>query len=165
MLEGMLKGLPVALLDYNNCPHYVPAAWEISASEHIDKILTELIEPPAHKMLYQDTILHDALECVGSATQRMVQLIEKMIDIGRECRKNNKLVSFPATIVANQYMAYHFMEERFDLQKLYPDYDFSDRNDKCRMQAELGHLRRDMAWKYRLIEKITKCKKIFPFIR
>lgn len=177
MLEGMLKGLPVALLDYNNCPHYVPAAWEISASAHMDKILTELIEPPAHKMLYQDTILHDALECVGSATPRMVQLIEKMIDIGRECRKNNKLVSFPATIVANEYMAYHFMEERFDLQKLYPDYDFFDRNDKCRMQAELGHLRRDMArlesyinnmqtsMEYRLAEKMTKCKNFFPFIR
>src|SRR5207253_1483249 len=43
MLEAMLLGLPVALLDYTNVPHYVPAAWRITAARHIPEVLSELM--------------------------------------------------------------------------------------------------------------------------
>ncbi len=55
MLEAMLLGLPVAVLDYCNTPHYVPPAWRITAAAHIAPTLAELLHPPAPKMLFQDT--------------------------------------------------------------------------------------------------------------
>ena len=63
MLEAMLLGLPVAVLDYCNCPHYAQPAWRITAPEHIAPTLAEFVDPPEAKMLFQDTTLHDALEC------------------------------------------------------------------------------------------------------
>ncbi len=95
MLEAMLKNLPVALLDYNNCPHYVPAAWTISAPRHSDQILPELVHPASAKMLYQDTALHDALECCTPAALRMVRLVEEMVRIALDCRRRNVTYCFP----------------------------------------------------------------------
>ena len=43
MLEGMIKGIPVVLLDYTNSPHYVPAAWSITAPNHIEKVIRKRI--------------------------------------------------------------------------------------------------------------------------
>ena len=46
MLEGMLQTIPVAPLDYNNCPHYVPAAWRITAAAHLEQVVPELVRLP-----------------------------------------------------------------------------------------------------------------------
>ena len=35
LLESMLCGLPTAILDYHNCPHYVAAAWRITGRSQI----------------------------------------------------------------------------------------------------------------------------------
>lgn len=101
ILEGMLCGLPVASLEYNPCPSYLPTVWQINAAAQIDFVLRELIERPAAKMVWQQSLLHDHLECVHwqgglgaaengngngnqSATDRMCELIDRMLTIARQ---------------------------------------------------------------------------------
>jgi hypothetical protein len=142
MLEAMMQGLPVALLDYNNLPHYVPAAWQITAREHLDAVMEELMAPPRAKMLLQDTILHDSLECRSPATGRLAYLINEMAAIGRRARSEGKEPLFPGRIVNDPWEGHHPPEPRFDLKALYPDHPVFSRMDLIELQAELGHLRR-----------------------
>lgn len=141
MLEGMLQGVPVALLDYNNCPHYVPAAWTITAREHFDQVIPELVEPPEAKLLHQDTILRDALECREPAAPRMARLVEEMIRLARACRSRGEPLKFPRRILPDEQDGHHFPEERFDLRRLYPDHEVFANLDRTALQVELGHLR------------------------
>jgi len=143
MLEAMLNALPVALLDYNNCPHYVPAAWTIAAPRHLDQVLPELINPPPAKMLYQDTVLHDALECRSPAAPRMVQLIEEMIRIAHDCRIRNEPVVFPPRILTDHQQGYHLPEERFDLRALYPEHPVFGDMDRATLQVQIEQLKNE----------------------
>ncbi|MBN1673024.1 MAG: hypothetical protein JXR37_18405 [Kiritimatiellae bacterium] len=140
LLEAMLHGMPVALLDYHNCPHYVPAAWTITAPQHVDVVIPELLAPPAPKMLFQDTVLHDQLECRTAATPRMVQLVERMIRIAGGCRAQNRPLAFPAHVLDGTCAGHHFPEARFDLAALYPDHPVFSDPDRARLQVEVGHL-------------------------
>ena len=85
MLEAMLTGVPVAILEYNQCPHLVPAAWQITGKDQIDVVIRELIDPHHRRMLWQETLLHDHLACniqsgnKESATDRFCQLVEQML--------------------------------------------------------------------------------------
>jgi hypothetical protein len=141
MLEGMLQSIPVALLDYNNCPHYVPAAWSITAPEHLDDIVPQLASPPATRMLYQDTILHDALECRTPAMPRLIRLIEAMVEQVRQQRRAGRPLSFPARILPDEQAGHHLPEARFDLPTLYPEHAAAEAMDRRALQAEIGHLR------------------------
>ena len=141
LLEGMLQQIPVALLDYNNCPDFVPAAWSITAPQHFDQVIPELLVPPAPRMLYQDTILHDALECRSPATERMVQLVNTMIEIGRVCKAQNRPLEFPDRILPDPQNGHHLPEERFDLQQLYPNHPVFGNMDRTCLQVEIGHLK------------------------
>ena len=143
MLEAMLNGLPVALLDYNNCPHYVPAAWTISAPRHLDQVLPELVDPPTAKMLYQDTVLHDALECHTPATLRMVRLIEEMVRIAQGCRGQNGPVVFPPRILTDHQQGYHLPEKRFDMRALYPDHPIFADMDRATLQVQIAQLKNE----------------------
>jgi hypothetical protein len=143
MLEAMLKGVPVALLDYNNCPHYVPAAWTISAPRHLDQVLPELVDPPPAKMLYQDTVLHDALECRSPAAPRMLQLIDEMIRIAGRCREQNQPVAFPPRILTDQQQGYHLPEERFDMRALYPNHPVFSDMDRAALQVQIEQLKQE----------------------
>jgi hypothetical protein len=142
MLEGMLQGVPVALLDYNNCPHCVPAGWTITAPQHVDQVIPELLDPPAAKMLCQDTILHDALECRSPATPRMVRLVEEMVRIGQACRLRNAPLELPRRILHDEQDDHHMPEERFDLRTLYPEHPVFDNMDRAALQVELAQLHR-----------------------
>jgi len=99
LLEGMLCGIPVAMLDYTNSPPYVPAAWTITARDHRDLVLPELLTPPEPRMQFQDMVLHDALECDSPASPRMVKLVERMVEIGGQCRSKGNPLAFPARIL------------------------------------------------------------------
>lgn len=144
VLEAMLQGVPTALLDYNNCPHYIPAAWTITAPRHFGQVLPELVNPPQEKQLYQDTLLHDALECRTAATPRLVRLAEEMIRIGRESRARGRSLQFPRRILHDPQDGHHLPEERFDLSQFYPEHLIFARMDRAALQAELGHLHFDL---------------------
>lgn len=140
LVEAMLQGVPVALLDYLHRPQYVPAAWTISSREHIPEVVSDLMQPPPARMLYQNTVLHDALECRSPATQRMIELMDSMIRIGRECRARHEPLRLPPRIVQNE-MPHHEPGESFDLAKLYPHHPVFSQWDRVALQTELGHLR------------------------
>jgi hypothetical protein len=141
MLEGMLQGIPVALLDYNNCPHFVPAAWEVTASQHIGKTMSQLLDPPNSRMLYQDTILHDSLECRSPAKQRMINLVNEMVEISRKCKTLNRSLEFPDRILKDSSLDHHLPEEKFDLKRLYPNHSVFSQMDRSLLQVENGHLK------------------------
>lgn len=120
MLEGMLQGLPVALLDYHNRPHYVPAAWTITAPNHFDEVISQLAAPPASRQLYQDSILHDALECHSPATSRLVQLISEMGRLARQCVQAGRPLAFPRRILPDPQAGHHLPEPNYDHSSLFP---------------------------------------------
>jgi hypothetical protein len=152
MLEGMLHGLPVALLDYNNFPQYVPAAWTVTAPRHIDQVLPELLDAPSARMLYQDTVLHDALECRSPAAPRMIQLIEEMLRIAHDCRVQNKPIAFPRRILTDTHHGHHLPEERFDMRALYPGHPVFAEMDRTILQVEVEHLKKEL----KMLRKIIK---------
>lgn len=157
MLEAMLYGIPVALLDYNNFPQYVPAAWTIAAPRHIDSVLPELFDPPAAKMLYQDTILHDALEFRIPATVRMIELVETMVALGRDFRAQNKPIAFPRRILVDDQDGHHLPEQRFDMRTLYPEHPVFAEMDRTVLQVEVEHLRHEV----RTLRRILKVDNFF----
>jgi len=165
MLEAMLHGLPVALLDYHNCPQYVPAAWTISAPRHIDQVLPELLDPAAAKMLYQDTVLHDALECRTPATSRMVQLVEEMVKIAHDCRSQNKPLAFPRRILTDGQEDHHLPEARFDMRLLYPSHPVFADMDRAALHVEIEHYKRELKRLRALIKAdnfLKEISKSFP---
>lgn len=121
ILEGMLQGLPVAVLDYTNSPAYVPAAWSISDAGHLDRVVPELVAPPAARMLFQTTTLHDALECRSPAAPRMVELAEAMITQGESCRSADRPLAFPRRILPDAQAAPHLPERLAYDESLYPE--------------------------------------------
>ncbi len=74
VLEGMLKGLPVAQVEYRPVPLYVTTAWEIRSPAHIPDVIQELLYPPANKLAYQDACLADEL-APGNASERLAEVI------------------------------------------------------------------------------------------
>ncbi len=74
-LEGMLKGMPVAQVDYRPLPSYVETGWFIRSADHIPNVVHELIHPPAARLAHQDACLVDELE-PGDATERLVEVIQ-----------------------------------------------------------------------------------------
>jgi hypothetical protein len=145
MLEAMLLGLPVAVLDYCNTPHYVPPAWRVTAAAHLGPTLAELVNPPAPKMLFQDTTLHDALENRTPATPRLQQLARQMIAIGQECRRAGRPLEFPERMVPVSEPERAPAEKRFVLSELYPGQPQFATDDVRALQVEVGHLRQQAA--------------------
>ncbi|MDB6111158.1 MAG: hypothetical protein JWR69_2908 [Pedosphaera sp.] len=119
MLEAMMLGLPVAALDYSNSPAYVQPAWIITARKHIPEVVAELLKPAEPKLLFQDTTLHDSLECFTPATPRMVRLILEMIECGRQAKEEGRPLRFPGRILECESEGQHLRENRFCLKKLY----------------------------------------------
>ena len=118
ILEAGLFGLPVATLDYCNTPHYIATAWRITAREQIAETVRELINPPEPKLLFQETSLHDSLECATPAAPRMMRLVAEMVEHGFRARAAGKPLSFPHSILAPQISAP--VENRFRMDRLYP---------------------------------------------
>jgi hypothetical protein len=141
MLEAMLLRKPVALLDFHNRPAYVCAAWTISAREHIPGVVAELAAPPAEKLLYQDFVLHDALECRSEAATRMVELAGRMHGTAAVCRRAGRPLVFAPEILDRAELPHHAPEEAFDLGRLYPDHPTFRDMDQARLQVRVEDLR------------------------
>ena len=141
MLEAMLLGLPVAVLDYCNCPHYVQASWRITAPEHITSTVAELLDPPAPKMLFQESSLHDSLECATPARPRLLALASGMIAEGKKQRAASQPLQHSSKIVETNPRA-RTVENRFQPALLYPDQPEFQENNLPALQVEVAHLRR-----------------------
>jgi hypothetical protein len=137
-LESIIKKRPTAILDFHNRPHYVPAAWTINAPIHFNWTLKELADPPAHKMLFQEATLHDQLEFEGSATDRLIELVQTMIDCGQDARDKEEPIKLPHRIVADPRRGFSRVPSTFNLEKLYPENDIFKQSDIQTLQVELA---------------------------
>lgn len=81
LLEGMLKGIPTALIDYRASPQYVQTAWDIRSKHHIHPVVQELLYPPHNKIALQEFCLADELECgCIPAAKRLADVIMNVIE-------------------------------------------------------------------------------------
>ena len=141
LLEGMLQQVPVAMLDYNNCPHYVPAAWRITASTHFDQVVPELVNPALAKMHYQQHLLRDSLECHSPALPRLVQLIERMHELAQRSLREDGILSFPHRILQNVEALPVAEAIPLDYARLFPANPAFADGDVRRLQTEVADLR------------------------
>lgn len=167
MLEAMFLEKPVALLDYTNSPHYVPAAWEITSPQHVDPVMRMLLNPHPHRMLYQDYILHDAWRCDEPAAPRVIKLIREMVRIGRECREKGLPLRFPNRMVEGPDPTWP--SRVYDPKAIFPNHPILWDMDLQAMRAELGNFR--LAWRtmerehqsgwYKLGQKLMPIRRVF----
>jgi hypothetical protein len=139
-LEAMLRGLPVAVLDYGASPLYVPSAWAVTAPPHLDMLLPELIDPPAPKRLFQGAVLRDALECHSPAAPRMRRLVEAMRAGVEACRRRGEPLRFAPRILADDRSG-HQEEKSYELEELFPELREIDARDVARLRAQVAQLR------------------------
>lgn len=137
-LESIQKRRPTAILDFHNSPHYVSSAWVISAPKHFNWILRELESPPPAKMLFQESIFHDNLECKTPAKPRLLNLIDEMIECGRIARETDQPIELPPRILNDPQNGFARVESGFDLRSLYPENTVFDETDVQRLQIELN---------------------------
>ena len=160
-LESALKQRPTAILDFHNSPHFVPAAWMINGPQHLDTILSELANPPLPKMLFQETVLHDNLQCRVPAKPRMIDLIQTMVECGKQARSLGETLQFPQRIIDDPDQGFSRVEASFDMSHLFPENKVFQNQDRQQLQVELSQLikrldtlPRDLAEKNQYIEQL-----------
>jgi hypothetical protein len=140
MLEAMLLNRPVALLDYHNCPHYFEASWSIYCSEQIPQVLKELLSPSSARMDYQNFLLDEQLASKSPATDRLVSLIETMLEVHQESVDSN--CNFPIRILDTPDLLVNSPLQLEDFQARYPEFpipkDIKIREMKIELSAARG---------------------------
>ena len=136
-LETVLQGLPTAVLDYHNLPAYVSPAWTISAEAHIAPVISELADPPQPKVLFQDTSLHDSLECDTPATPRMIELIETMVACGNRASTDDKPIQYPHRILTDSEKGFFPVLQSFNIEQLFPNAESFSNHEIRSLQIEL----------------------------
>ena len=137
-LEAALQHIPVAWLDFGGAPQFVPAAWTISHVDQISHIAGELSRPPASKMLFQETVLHDALECMTPAKPRMHSLIWAMAQATEDSQRANKTVALPSRILADPQRGFQPVGVYSELSELFANNPAFQQTDIIELQAELS---------------------------
>jgi hypothetical protein len=137
-LESVLKQRPTAILDFHNTPHYVNSAWMINAPKHFNEIIRELADPPASKMLFQETLLHRELRCDGKATERLCQLISTMVEEGAAARRDNHKIKLPHRILHDQKKGFPVVPAGYNLSEQYPDNKVFQVQELEQLQLELN---------------------------
>ncbi len=140
MLEAMLAGLPVAILDYNNTPQYVPSAWQITAREHISSVISQLQANSEDKMFLQRSIVEDALTTDGKASDRLEQLACQMLQISREQVAAGQSLRFPREMLPGAT----FPTTKLRHANVYPDFAEFQLTDTVESQSQLAHSRREI---------------------
>ena len=138
-LEGLIKRRPMALLDFTNSPAYVPAAWRITATAHMNPVLEELASPPAAKMLFQRATLHDQLELGQDSRKRLFALFGEMIKAGRRALESGEKLSLPIRILSDPQRGIAKIDDKFDLSVLFPNSPVFRESNVERLQQELVH--------------------------
>lgn len=144
VLEPMLLNIPTALLDYQNAPRYIHAVWHINSGAVIEKTIEKMLNPEPYALLYQDELLHNQLECRTPAAYRLVSLIEKMVELGRDARKYDKELFFPSRILHPEVNGYALPSELFDLSLLYPGHPILREKDLNKLQHELIYAKQEL---------------------
>jgi uncharacterized coiled-coil protein SlyX len=137
-LESVLRGRPTAILDFHNSPHYVMAAWTISGPHQMDWAMGELAAPSKHKMMFQEFVLNDQLECRSAAAPRMLKLIDAMVAAGAQARKNGAPIELSPRIITDEQNGFAAVPNSFDLASLYDDNEVFKNRELAQLQIELA---------------------------
>jgi hypothetical protein len=150
MIEAMLSNKPVAALDYHNCPNYLQLAWNISANEKIRPVIKELVNPPARKILFQESQLFDAIHMATSATERLSQLIHSMFAEVDVALSDSKQLQFPSNLLCRSNLAAQLssandsIKPTLDHTTVFEDVAEFKETDTLELQAQLSHARREV---------------------
>ena len=153
MLESMLQRKPTAILNYHQCPVYVPAAWNIGSSDSIGAVLNQLAKPTAAHLHFQNSVLADALQLLEPATDRLVQLIHSMLTAMQSQLKAGKPVEFEANLLPNPFYASQLNGAHCKMEHamVFSDFEeFSKSGDVIQLQSQLGHARREIDHLHRI---------------
>ncbi|MFM7738122.1 MAG: hypothetical protein ACKO9H_01870 [Planctomycetota bacterium] len=137
-LESALKRRPTAILDFYNSPNFVSAAWTINAPRHFNAILSELANPPASKLLFQETELHDQLACHSPAAPRLIELMLAMLRCGEDSRRAGQPLQLPLRMLADPLRGFAPVEPEFELARLFPENETFASQDLAQVQVELN---------------------------
>lgn len=151
MLEAMLLELPVAVLDYTNSPNYVQAAWRISADSQIALTLSEILDPPETKIVFQRYRLAEALLSDGHATERLHKLISGMLELTARA-VGQAAIEFPPGMLPYPGWS-SAVSVGFDHKSVFPHAAFQS-DDSVEDRAELAHARREIQHLHREIAQL-----------
>lgn len=174
-LEAMLAGRPLAWLDYHGTPQLTPAAWSIGHREDVSRVIAELAAPPANKLAWQNQLLRDHVYLAESATERLVDLIQRILEQARAGLESGKQLSFSGPILPSP----RAVENNFEHAELYPafkqfkEYDLimaqtewaHARREVAHLQAELRQARSELAEAHAIFEEIQKHPIAGPIVR
>ena len=137
-LESISRGRPTAVIDYWNSPTYIAPAWSIAANAHVNRVVAQLADPPPHRMMFQQSVLQEQLECQSNATPRLIRLIDTMVDEGERARAEHRSIELPDRILPETRRGFPHIPENFDLASLYPDNFAFEQLDFKLLQLELS---------------------------
>ncbi|GCD77346.1 hypothetical protein JCM31826_08280 [Thermaurantimonas aggregans] len=95
MIEVLLKGKPLARIDYFNTPCLFPTVWNITNPSQIDDTIRSLLNPKPQQLYLQEIFKMQVISNLGNASERVSELILKMIDFN----KKNSSIDFPSNLV------------------------------------------------------------------
>ena len=150
MLEAMLRGRPVVMLDYHQVPGLTDAAWKIQSADHLATCWQQLLDDSpngradmARRLLWQERVLEDTLWCRPQASSRMCNLIEKILVQGQTAVQQGEELVFDRCLLpvepSDEDLARATL---FDLKLLYPDYPEFQETDVLTLQQSTADLRR-----------------------
>ena len=119
ILESMLRKRPTAVLDFHFSPCYFSTPWMIKTAEQFEFTISQLSNPPKHKMMFQEFVLSDQLECQTPAKPRMLQLIKGLVAAGIEARQTGNPIQLPARMLPDPQAGFAAVPDSFELQSLY----------------------------------------------
>jgi hypothetical protein len=150
MLEAMLTDRPVAILDYNNTPQYVPAAWQITAREHLPCVISQLQARPENRMFLQRSIVEDALTTDGKACERLKSLVCQMLQISSELVAQGEPLRFPPGMLPVPVQP----TTKLQHGRVYPGFSEFHLADTIESQSQLAHSRREIKYLQSVIAQL-----------
>ena len=141
LLESSLKNLPTAILDYSNSPQYVASVWNITAVDHIEHTVGDMLTRPPRKMFLQQQLLADALHFQSNSAERMRELIVGMLAEAKGCLDAKRELSFPRGMLP----AVKAIDPRtLDHEAVFDGFPEFQCDDQLELQAQLAHARREV---------------------
>lgn len=163
LLEAMLAKRPTGILDYSNSPPYVSSGWTITSPDHIHTTLSDMLKPPLKRLIFQDEVLHNNLECYTPALPRLIKLINKMIQEGRVARELKTSLKLPHYILSEAYP--HLPSPDFDFHNLYPNHPVFSKSNLVELQQELNFYRQENNELKRQLKRLRQRTILSTFIR
>ena len=148
-LESMLMGRPTAIIDYNNCPHYVDAAWKIGTRENIGRVLESMAQPTNERIDYQRWLLHENLDIRPNPEERLIDLVNQAhsLSLAKVKINNQSIQNIEPTTGLDQIQA-------LNLQTQYGKHHDFREFDVIELQAQLAHSRREIDLRQARIDQL-----------